>query len=58
MRSQAAQAGYNTLAMAGTQNAANAQMRALQAIQASGRLAGDISSEDEQRQMANRQARM
>jgi hypothetical protein len=53
MQQNAAQAGYNTLAQSGAQNAANAQMRALQAIQASGRLSGDIASADEQRQQSN-----
>lgn len=58
MRQQASQAGYNTLAMTGAQNAANAQMRALQAIQASGRLSGDIASAQQGRDTQNRRAKM
>ncbi len=46
MAQQANQASYNTVAQSGAQNAANAQMRALQAINSSGRLAGDIASAD------------
>jgi dissimilatory sulfite reductase (desulfoviridin) alpha/beta subunit len=46
MRQGAAQQAYNTRAMEGAQNAASAQMRALQAIQSSGRLAGDIASDE------------
>lgn len=42
----AAQAASNSLQAAGSQNAANAQMRALQAINSSGRIAGDIASSD------------
>lgn len=52
-RQGAAQAAYNTTAMQGAQNAANAQMRALQAIQESGRLSGDIASSEQARMAAN-----
>lgn len=57
-RSGAAQASYNTAAMAGAENAANARIRALQAINSSGRLAGDIASDEEARMEQNRRARM
>jgi len=53
---QSAQAATNTLAMAGTQAAADARIRALQAINSAGRLSGDIRSEDEKVDMFNRQA--
>lgn len=46
---QAAQASYNTMANVGAENAAAAQMRALQAINSAGRLSGDIASADESR---------
>jgi hypothetical protein len=58
MRQGAAQQAYNTRAMEGAQNAASAQMRALQAIQSSGRLAGDIASDEERRIAENRERRM
>lgn len=57
MRQGAAQSAYNTRAMEGAQNAAGAQMRALQAIQSSGRLAGDIASDEEARMAANAERR-
>lgn len=57
MRQGAAQQAYNVRAMEGAQNAASAQMRALQAIQGSGRLAGDIASDEEARIAANAERR-
>jgi hypothetical protein len=45
-RGAANQSAYNTQAMSNQQAASDAQMRALSAINASGRLAGDISSAD------------
>ena len=56
-KSSAAQSGYNTVAMAGAQNASNSQMRALQAINASGRLAGDIAGAEQGRAMYNTDAK-
>lgn len=52
-RGQAAQQSYNTVAGIDQRNAADAQMRALQAINSSGRMAGDIASADEQIAQAN-----
>lgn len=52
-KQMAAQSAYNTQAMEGAQNAANAQVRALSAIRDSGRLAGDIASSEEERLAQN-----
>lgn len=57
-RGAANQGAFNTNAMTNAQNASDAQMRALSAINSSGRLAGDIASADEQRMMSNRDAKM
>lgn len=52
----AIQGSANRLAMAGTQAVADARTRALSAIRDSGRLAGDIRSQDEAVQTSNRDA--
>lgn len=57
MRQNAAQTAYNTRAMEGAANAQAAQMRALNAIRDSGRLAGDLASEEEARMAANAERR-
>jgi len=57
MRQSAGQNAANQLSMAGTQNAADAQIRALQAVAESGRISGDIASSQEAIAEANRQAR-
>lgn len=54
----AVQGSANTLALAGTQAAADARARALQAISQTGRLAGDVRSQDEALDESNRRAQI
>jgi len=54
----ASQSAANALSMAGTQAVADARQRALQAMLASGQMAGGVRSADEQLALANREAQM